>query len=59
MIIRCECCARQIVSYRIDDEYCIGPASDGCMNLGTGRYACPPCSKIEREEEKDFLTKCP
>ena len=46
----CQICGRQIVSYAADNPRYVGPASDGCLVL-VGGYACPPCSKEERELE--------
>ena len=46
----CQICGRQIVSYTVDNDRCIGPASDGCLRLVEG-YACPPCSKEEKKLE--------
>jgi hypothetical protein len=50
--IYCSCCGRQIVSYRTKDKHTIGPASDGCLSLGFGKYACPSCSIMELEFER-------
>ena len=49
MRINCACCGRQIVSYEVDDRWAVGPASDGCLALGSGKYACPKCKKDELE----------
>lgn len=49
----CQCCGRQIVSYPADDQYTIGPASDGCLVLVNG-YACPTCTEIEIKWDKAF-----
>jgi len=49
--ITCACCGRQIVDYQTDDEYTIGPYR-GSMNLGFGKYACPPCTNDEIEWER-------
>lgn len=50
--VHCACCGRQIVSYKSNDKYTIGPASDGCLSLGFGKYACPPCSVTEAEFDR-------
>lgn len=39
----CECCGRQIVSYKIDDQYCIGGGLP--KMLGFGKYCCHKCGE--------------
>lgn len=56
--IVCSCCGRQIVSYRADDKWVIGPFS-GTLNLGFGKVACFKCAPDEiawerMEEEKQL-----
>jgi len=51
----CDCCGRQIVSYKANDKYIIGPASDGVLILGINKHACPECSPIEQQEEQAFI----
>lgn len=59
--VYCCCCGRQIVSYRINEEHAIGPASDGCLFMGTRNgnlWACPPCGREERERERILGPGC-
>jgi len=54
MIIRCEYCARQIVSYNEDDQYCVGKEGYAPIRLVQG-YVCHICAKDLKEEEEMIL----
>lgn len=41
--IECECCGRQIVSYMVDDKWCIGGSLP--KSLGFGKYCCHKCGE--------------
>ncbi len=56
--IECACCGRQIVSYPVNDKYCVGGKPPKA--LGFGKYCCHICGKdldengLFPEERREF-----
>ena len=51
-ILICDSCARQIVNYNADNEFCIGPIDIGVMITGINKHACYKCIPYERQWEQ-------
>ena len=48
----CDCCGRQIVTYKADEKQVIGPR-DKAKSIGFGRHCCHVCYPDYEEQQQE------